>query len=56
MMDPIVDYFEWIDERRREPPLSPLWDDRAIWEELEKEMAELLGAPPLSTRTLLWVQ
>ena len=44
-MDPVIDYFEWIDQRRREP-VSPLWfwvdEVRAIFDELEKEMSELI--------------
>jgi len=45
MSEPVIDYFEWIDQRRREP-VSPLWfwkgEVRAIFDELEKEMAKLL--------------
>jgi hypothetical protein len=43
-MLPVVDNFEWIDERRREP-ISPLWFwvDEVIYPELEKAMAELVG-------------
>jgi hypothetical protein len=44
--DPVIDDFAWIDQRRREP-VSPLWfwvdEVRAIFDELEKEMLELLG-------------
>jgi hypothetical protein len=45
-MDPIIDYFEWIDQRRQESPIA-LWfwvdEVRTIFDELEKEMLELLG-------------
>jgi hypothetical protein len=47
MMDPVVDYFEWIYEVRREPVGLWFWADdephNPVYDELEKEMSELIG-------------